>query len=104
MASEAHEKKRAGMIAKLPAKTGRTLEQWVRIAARAPAAARASDKALADWLKTEATAAEGSFLCHEGEVPTHSAPRGDPGEWHPGAEWVGEPPQFRGGVPLRVQS
>ena len=53
MASEAHEKKRAGMIAKLPEKTGKTLEQWVRVAKRAPAAARASDKALSDWLETE---------------------------------------------------
>ena len=52
MASEAHEKKRAGMIAKLPEKTGKTLEQWVRVAKRAPAAARASE-AEREILRTE---------------------------------------------------
>ena len=46
----AHEKKRQGMIRNLPEKTGKTLEQWLRIASRAPVE---SDAELAAWLKQE---------------------------------------------------
>ena len=50
MASAAHEKKVAGMIANLPEKTGKTLAQWVRIASRCPGATDAERVA---WLKKE---------------------------------------------------
>ena len=46
----AHEKKRQGMIRNLPETTGKSLEQWLRIARRAPVA---HDTELAAWLKKE---------------------------------------------------
>lgn len=42
MASASHEKKIQGMIANLPEKTGKTLAQWIRIAAKAPVASDAT--------------------------------------------------------------
>jgi len=46
--SAAHSKKTQGMIANLPAKTGKTLEEWVAILrAQGPA----EQKQWADWLK-----------------------------------------------------
>lgn len=50
MASASHEKKIQGMIANLPEKTGKTLAQWIRIAAKAPVA---SDADRAAWLEKE---------------------------------------------------
>ena len=48
--SLAHDKKIQGMIANLPAKTGKTLAQWIRIAERAPVA---TDAERAAWLKKQ---------------------------------------------------
>ncbi len=50
MATATHDKKVQGMIANLPSKTGKTLAQWIRIAAKSPAT---TDAELAAWLKQE---------------------------------------------------
>ncbi len=50
VASEAHERKRQGMIRNLPAKTGRSLEAWLELLGQCPEASYAGRVA---WLKTE---------------------------------------------------
>ena len=50
MASDAHEKKRQGMIANLPEKTGRSLEEWSAVLAACP---EEGYSARVGWLKAE---------------------------------------------------
>ncbi len=48
--SDRHQRKRASIAASLPAKTGRTLEEWAEIARAAPTAGFME---LVGWLKRE---------------------------------------------------
>ena len=48
MASDIHDKKVQGMIANLPEKTGKSLDQWISIAAKAPVS---NDAGRAAWFK-----------------------------------------------------